>query len=292
MNLPHCIEQFLLDCERRRLRPATVISYRDQLYLYARWLGARELSEGPVGKYLDYLRDRNLSSASVADAFTVLRLFGNWLCESQLIEQPLTAGLRKPEVERQLPRRATIDAYQALLHSIPLATWLDRRDYLIVQSLFMCGLRVGEVCALRTDSIDVKAGLLRVEDGKTGSSVLPLLDEIAASYIDYMTWRPASDCPWLFPRSEAGGLLMHNEALKPNGIRLMLRRRCRYAGIDYLNPHSFRHGFAIYLLNEKKVEMSIVQRLLRHESITTTAKFYAEWQLSALRDVYSDAIGG
>jgi integrase len=65
-----------------------------------------------------------------------------------------------------------------------------------------------------------------------------------------------------------------------------LKRRCTAAGIRYLNPHAFRHGIAMHLLNDKRSDASMVQRILRHSKITTTTESYAEWIIDPLADEY------
>jgi site-specific recombinase XerD len=58
-----------------------------------------------------------------------------------------------------------------------------------------------------------------------------------------------------------------------------------------LNPHSFRHGLAMYLLNAGG-DMSLVQKILGHAQITTTARHYAEWLTAGVVREYSERMHG
>ena len=60
-------------------------------------------------------------------------------------------------------------------------------------------------------------------------------------------------------------------------------------GLPYVNAHSFRHGFAMTMLNEGGAEMSSVAALLGHRSVTTTEKAYARWLSDPLQRAYDAA---
>ena len=72
----------------------------------------------------------------------------------------------------------------------------------------------------------------------------------------------------------------------------MVRRRCEHAGIRHLNPHAFRHGLAMLMLNDRHADMSLVQRILGHSQITTTARHYAEWQTDSMLREFTDKMDG
>ena len=114
--------------------------------------------------------------------------------------------------------------------ALPVATWVDRRDGFLTQCLFLAGLRVGEAVGLTTASFDLSNRLLYVLDGKTGAGILPLLPELAAAYQIYMDQRPPYAGDWIFLAADGALQLRKSQPLRPNGVRQMLRRRCRDAG--------------------------------------------------------------
>jgi integrase/recombinase XerD len=62
-------------------------------------------------------------------------------------------------------------------------------------------------------------------------------------------------------------------------------RRCRRAGIRFLHPHLFRHGFAMAYLNHG-VDLKAVGDLMGHSSYKTTEKHYAKWIEEPLRRLH------
>mgnify|MGYP001381370907 CR=1 FL=1 len=117
---------------------------------------------------------------------------------------------------------------------------------------------------------------------------MPLLPVVCRSFVEYLYARPAWRDDSLMLSSDVQGCV--RGVLLPNGLRLMLRRRCEAAGVRYLNPHSFRHGLAVYLLNNGG-DMSLVQRILGHSSIQTTALHYAEWVTEGLTKEFGNRMG-
>lgn len=69
----------------------------------------------------------------------------------------------------------------------------------------------------------------------------------------------------------------------------MLIRRCKRAGVRYMHPHLWRHGCAMWMLNNG-VGLSGVSALLGHSSTVVTETVYARWQPDALKREYQEAL--
>ena len=156
-------------------------------------------------------------------------------------------------------------------------------------TLFLCGIRRGELARLRTQDYRISEHLLYV-DGKTGPRLVPMLPAVERSLVAYLFMRPAFPSDLLF--LAADGAKEPRGPLLPGGIYQMLRRRCRAAGMRVLNPHSFRHGLAMMLLNERGADMSLVSKVLGHSQISTTSKHYAEWLTDGVRREFQAKMKG
>jgi integrase len=77
--------------------------------------------------------------------------------------------------------------------------------------------------------------------------------------------------------------------LQAEGVRQMLIRRCRAAGITYRNPHAFRHGLAMLLLNNG-MRLTTVAKVLGHSDPAVTHKVYAHTLDETVRTEYAEAI--
>ena len=146
------------------------------------------------------------------------------------------------------------------------------RDRVLLMTVYGCGLRISEATQLKTSDIDRARMQLRVRDGKGAKGrVLPLSERLLKELENY--WRAQRqgkadhDSPWLFLGKKAGqpmgrytGQNIYYTALEKSDVR-------RKGGI-----HLLRHSFATHLM-ESGVELPLVQVLLGHSSIKTTALY-------------------
>jgi site-specific recombinase XerD len=138
--------------------------------------------------------------------------------------------------------------------------------------IYACGLRRDEARLLQTGDIDAPRESLHVRRGKGGKPrVLPLtaslLEPLRAYWRRERAGKPGHDSPWLFqaahpgePMSKSLALHVYNRAVRAAGVK-------RKGGL-----HVLRHSFATHLL-EAGVEITVVQRLLGHTSLATTARY-------------------
>lgn len=280
--------------------PRTVEWYRAGVGRFLAWLRRRNLHNGNwlrpevIEQYLAEDRapapkgDGN-AAATVAGHYRALVGWFKWLVERGYLAASPMAQVTAPHVPRSEPRRTQLEEYVALLDAIPAGDWIDLRDRLIVQTLFLCGLRLGECARLTAEDYRTGDHLLRA-DGKTGLRLVPLLPAVERAFVAYLWMRPESTAPELF-LSSTGGRQSRDQAMQPKAIYLMLRRRCKAAGLRPLNPHSFRHGLAMYLLNEGG-DMSLVQKVLGHAQISTTSRHYANWLTDGLQREFAEKMRG
>jgi site-specific recombinase XerD len=133
-------------------------------------------------------------------------------------------------------------------------------------TVYGAGLRLNEACHLKPAHIDSARMLLRVEEGKGRKDrytlLSPRLLQELRSY--WLSVRPG---PWLFfgrerqlPLPEGTGQGIFNHAVERAGLP-------KKGGI-----HSLRHSFATHLL-ESGVEITVVQKLLGHSSLSSTVTY-------------------
>lgn len=297
MNLLDALEEFCT-AKASTLSPNTIGWYQIQIRAFCTWLeaqiavGAIRSWFGPTTfeRYYVYLAadpsdtppGRGLRPASVRGAHRALSAFFGWLVKreredgtSYIPFNPL-ASVAVPHVPKRQPRRTTPLEYERLLQSIPLANnWIDLRDYLMVSTLFLCGLRVAELCRLRIEDYDVLNRLLIVRGKKGGDDhLVPLLEPVVRAFVAYLYVRPAWETTAIFLASD--GWKNADGVLSPNGVRQRLTDLCARAGIQRLTPHRFRHGLARYML-DKGADMALIQRILGHQRMSTTSDIYALW---------------
>lgn len=287
MTVDEMLTRFIKSKRAAGASERTLRWYRSLIGQFVTWLNGQPdqvIDVDVMEAYLVQLRSGPLASASVASAARAIRTFFNFCVAKRLMDVNPMNEIKLMKVDPHEPRRATRDEVDTLLRAIPVNDWIGLRDYLIIHVLFFGGLRVGELVRLEASHFDLAQEILHIPGGKTGAGMVPLLQEVIEAFMAYMTHRPKSNDPKLFLSSD--GHAAPIGPLTEHGVRHMLRRRCIEAEIRHLNPHAMRHGLAMHLLNDKRVDASLVQKILRHADIKTTTSFYARWLIGAVADEY------
>lgn len=281
MDTTSLLRRFITAKTAAGLSPRTIDQYRRELAALIRHLPETDIAPPPeaIDTYFALCRARGNAPATVAGKYRAASSFFSWLVERRYIaadDNPMPLVTR-PRVPRSQPRQAAFDDFLKLLRSLPSETWIDYRDRLGIVTLFLTGVRVAELVSLEIDDFDLVNGVLIIRRGKGGDArSVPLLPAVKTAFAACMMTRPAWAGREVFLGADGGSLGASN-ALTISGFRQMLKRRCKRAGIPYLNPHSFRHGLARYLLNVKGADMALIQRILGHSDIRVTANIYARW---------------
>jgi site-specific recombinase XerD len=183
-------------------------------------------------------------------------------------------------VERKLPVVLSVEEVAQMLEHAPGA------KYQAALSLaYGAGLRAGEVVALKVGDIDSERMLIRVDQGKgrrdRNAMLSPTLLNVLRAW-----WRLAHAKGKMLP---GGWLFPGQNPVNPMSTR-QLNRACHAAvesaGINKrVSMHTLRHSFATHLL-EDKVDIRIIQVLLGHAKLNTTA-LYSQVATRTLRDVRS-----
>lgn len=178
--------------------------------------------------------------------------------------------LERPEVIVDVPwpkKAKTLPVVLSLSEIIAVLIALGNLKHrMLLVTAYDAGLRISEACWLRIDDILAERGLIHVV-GK-GQKVryvklsLPLLGALR-SY--WAAVRPPR--PFLFPGDDPG------QPIRPGTVRDAMHAAVTCAGLaKRVTPHALRHSFATHLL-EAGTDLRIIQELLGHSSIRTTARY-------------------
>lgn len=269
----------------------TVRWYRDQVAHYLDWVERRSAdpwSPETVEDFLAAERAKGLKPATVSARYRALSAWCGWLVGRKYLAESPTALVERPRIQREPVAYVKLAEFDRLYTAVAGEAWGDYRDRALLLLLFWSGLRVGEVVALRVGDVDAAARLVTVRTAKSGEGrIVPCAPQLGPAVLGYLMRRPplpaSLDPATLFVSNDGGGQV--RGALTHHGVRIMLRRRCAAAGVRWLNPHAFRHGFAMEFLNAG-MDMSAVSKALGHSSEQITAAVYAHWLTEGLRAEY------
>ncbi len=273
----------------RRLSPRTVDAYSRDLSDYTafashhRLKGWDEATLTFVDGYFASLERRGLSSATVSRRRSTLRGFHGFLARvGQRADDPV-ALLPAPRRERRLPHALPLGDVEALLAHPQGEEPLALRDRAMLELAYGSGLRVSELVGLLRGNLDL-AGRALIVTGKGDKQRMVPFGRSALSAL--RTWLERGR-PQLAPRARHDAVFVNARGgvLSRMGWWNILRAHARGAGVTArVHPHVLRHSFATHLL-EGGADLRVVQELLGHASVTTTA-IYTHLDRGYLREVH------
>jgi len=283
----------------RRLAGRTLALYTDAFERLQRNLSGvsvelRKVQPHHVRRWAGQMHARGLAPRSIALVLSAWRGLYRWLGREGLIDANPVDGVRAPKMAKPLPKALSVDHAVALAESNgddTTSPLLLARDRCMVELLYGCGLRVGELVGLDVRAGDQASGWIDIGDatahvlGKgskrrsvpVGRPALVALEE----------WLAVRD---QMARADEAGLLVSQRGTRitASQIRSRLKRRAIVAGLPtHVHPHMLRHSFASHLL-QSSGDLRGVQELLGHANITTT-QVYTQLDFGHLSKVYDAA---
>ena len=267
----------------RRLSENTVAAYRRDVEALARFQARAgsslaEATHRTLRRFAAQQATRGYARASVARRVAAIRAFYRWArARGRVPEDPATA-LGRPKVSSRLPLvlkpadaaalAESPDPAEEGLSVVDLAIVL--RDRAILELLYGSGLRVGEVCGLTLDRLDLDRGRIVVLGKGSKERDLPLSDFAAAALEEYLARGRSALAA---PGSDALFFNRRHKPMTPRDARAMVERyRKRSLSDRRVSPHTLRHSFATHLL-EGGADIRSVQELLGHASLATTQRY-------------------
>lgn len=310
MALDAAMESFLTAFRASKPSPHTVRAYRNDLTGIAQLL-AQSLDCDTADLMTANLTGRNLRSAFALFADThaktsTSRAWSTWnrLCDHLVVDDIMAgnpmAAVGKPKVARTAPQSFSEADITRLLEvlkngQIPARNPWPIRDYAVITTLAVTGLRASEVIELTLGDVEGKPGerQIAVRHGKGDKyravPVDPRLDDLLTTYLEDR-WRrfpprrrktpsPTPD-PWsAASRTTALFAGSSGEPLTVGQLSYLVTKAYTTAGINSHRPpgaliHALRHTFATRLI-ENGVSAVELMGLLGHASLQTTQRYVA-----------------
>ncbi len=259
------LRQKLIDeLDLRGLALNTKDNYVGAVYRLARHFrrSPDQISDEELKQYLLHLiRDEQRSHSTMIVTVSAFRFFyGRVLHRSTAAIEEALPRMRKRTIR---PRVYSPEEIERLLS----VKGLNPKHRVLLMTTYSAGLRVSEVCNLKVEDINSARMQIRVTQGKGGKDRYTILSSrLLTELREY--WRMVRPTLWLFPSSRYPGTpLTIKSAQKAFDRAADLAKLPSHHGI-----HSLRHSFATHLL-EAGVDLPVLQRLLGHGNLATTAKY-------------------
>lgn len=266
----------------------TIESYRRDMVKFGllvreRNLQVSEITRSDVVAFLASLYRRGLDSRSVARHLATLRHFFRFAVIEGLIGEDPAATIEAPKTIQSLPEFLSVDEVERLLQQPDLTNIVGIRDRAMIELMYSTGIRVSELCGIRTADLKVDPGCLRCIGKGNKERLVPVGREAIEAVQRYL----AESRPELLRKNVSPFLFVNQRGKPMNRIAFwsLLGTYGRKAGLrKSLKPHMLRHSFATHLL-DRGADLRSVQMMLGHSDISTT-QIYTHVVEERLKQVY------
>lgn len=269
----------------------TIQAYARDLAEYLSFLealGVREPGEvtrDNVTAFVSALRSRGLAPSSVERKMAAVKGFHKFLVREGVTQNHPTAALPLPKVPERLPDVVTIDQMELLL-SLPFPDGAaGLRDRAVLEVLYGCGLRVGELTGLNVADVDLKGGFLRVFGKGSKERMVPIGGMASFALDAYLReGRPRLRQRRLLAAESAVIVNSRGTRISRQSLFRIVRSYGAKAGLPGLHPHTLRHSFATHML-QGGADLRALQEILGHADISTT-QVYTHVDRRHIREEY------
>jgi integrase/recombinase XerD len=270
---------------QKQVSSQTVASYRDTFRLLLRSVH-RETGIGPealtisqldapcILRFLDVLEnERKNAIVSRNLRLTAIRSFFRFLA----LRDPSSAGnatrilgIPVKRTDRKVREYLTREEMEAILATLDQKSWLGRRNYALLLTMYNTGARASEIVTLQQSQVRLASkGNVQLYGKGRKERQIPLWSRTTHVLKAWFTELTLTGATVAFPTAQGGSLSRF-------AIHLLLQKAAREAGTHCpslrrksVSPHQIRHGTAMALL-ESGVDLAVIALWLGHESIETT----------------------
>lgn len=315
-KLPDFLNEYFLSISTSAIR--TQEAYACDLNMYFEYLhtqderfSGKEISEfslsdlasistKDINRYTDnLLNERRLSPPTIRRRLSAVNSVYEYFCSEEILEKNPVQSARKPADRRtndivHLPYKEMICLSQLVENDTravgkrkTVYERLRHRDFAVINILIFTGMRVSECVGLDISDVDMSAGKIRcVRKGYSRKSVIVMNNDIRRALEVYLPTR----CELQANPASVNALFLSTQGnrLSVGGIEGLVRK---YAldlspANDRITPHKLRASFATALY-EKTGDIYLVSKALNHQSVSTTARYYASMDSAQLSKAYT-----
>lgn len=251
--------------------------------------------------FLRQLGRRELSQATIRLRFSALNSFYRFLMRRGLVESSPVKDVTLPKPAKRLPQFLTIDQMKALLNAPDLEFKAEQkasedtkknvsempylRDKAILETIYSCGLRIGEICRMLAGEIELDDLVVNVHGKGKKERQVPIGRKAIESiqvYWECLAKPPALDEEVFFASEK------ERNAIYPRLVQLRLKNYLSTCGLDpKLTPHKLRHSYATHML-DAGADLRSVQEMLGHANLTST-QLYTHVTIERIKQAYDKA---
>jgi len=254
----------------------TCTAYRGDLERFVAFLklrGKEDASSVVRDDIVDFLADeraQGMAGATRARRTAAIRMFFRHLKERHRLRANPSDLMDSPRKARALPRVLTEEEVARMIDEVKGDDPRALRDRALLETLYGCGLRVSEACAMKVEDIIAEGELLRVFGKGSKERVVPIGGGAGRALSAYMAGGRGALTKGDLSETHVFVTRLGRPFTR-QGVFKIVRERAAAAGIaaDRISPHVLRHSYASHML-ARGADVRVIQELLGHADVGTT----------------------
>jgi integrase/recombinase XerD len=269
-NLGISIESFLIDRKAEGLTRSSIEFYTIRLRQFLTYCDSQavklidEISPDFLRRYI-LIYSESHNPGGVHASYRTLRAFFNWLEFEEVLPPDWRNPIKKVKAPRvDLPPLDPISLEDVSL----LLACSDERDKAVFLFLLDTGVRANELCSINLEDMNLGDGSVVVRKGKGRKPRVVFIGRKTRRAIRAYFRTRHDNSAALFATKDG-------DRLNYMGLREILRRRSRDAGIIGATLHGFRRAFALGMLRNG-ADVFALQRLMGHSDLSVLRRYLAQ----------------
>ncbi len=273
----------------RALAKNTILAYRQDLNMYLDFVikrGAQALSKVTKNDIVDFMhsqKDSGVSPTSISRRLAAIRMFHRFLSRERVLKVDPTTLIESPKLWKKVPDTLSLNEVEALISQPDVRDYQGARDKAILETLYATGMRVSELCDLKTNNVNLDIGFLRCIGKGNKERIIPLGKKAIHSINRYLEFSRSH-----FLKQKTSEFLFISRSsskLSRQSVWKLIKRYSKEARIKKsIKVHTLRHSFATHLL-ERGADLRSVQEMLGHSNISTT-QIYTHIDKERLKSIH------
>ena len=236
-------DNFMLSAQAEGKSERTMQLYEDTLSRFDVFAKKepKAITASDVRAFLNHLNSKGYAKTTVWTHYKELKVFFNFCLSEGYISNNPMALIKKPRIEKLLPRTLTDNEVIALLQAAKRTRgFLGKRNTAIIGLLFDSGLRATELCNLKVADVSLENQIVRVFGKGKKERVIPFSKTTAKLLFSYLKARGN------LPFEERFYVTKNGDGFDRKFLCKLIKRIAKKACIDTakVSPHVFRHSFA------------------------------------------------
>lgn len=282
---------------QKRYSVHSLVSYQKDLIQYEEYVKKAYTDETEltsmtslmIRSWIKELIDHKLSHTSINRKLSALKSFYKYLLINKIIDKNPASSITALKTPKRLPSFVEKSKMVSLCNKLAensnhIGNFQLKRDQLLIEMFYQCGLRLSELINIKVKDIDFNRKEIKIHGKGNKDRMIPLSPSLLALINEYL----------LFVNEEFKNKFDHlfltniGEKLYPKfAYRIVNFYLENTTTLKKKSPHVLRHTFATHLLNNG-ADLNAIKELLGHANLSST-QVYTHNSITQLTNIYKQA---